>query len=67
MSLDTVVISDVSGEKRFGMDALPMSIGTRPDCELRLPGPGSSVIATLDQLEGRVFLQPGTRGSDMQL
>lgn len=67
MTLDTVSTSGATGDRQYGRDALPLRIGTGPDCELRLPGPGSAVIATLDQLDGTAFLQPGARGSDMHI
>ncbi len=43
---------------------LPLRIGTGSDCEIRLPGPGSSAVALLDELDGAPFVQPvGTTGA----
>ncbi|MEQ8205450.1 MAG: hypothetical protein RIA65_04680, partial [Woeseia sp.] len=67
MTLETVIIDTAAGVQKLGTESLPIRIGTGTDCELRLPGPGSSVVATLDQLDGKAFLQPGVRGSDMQI
>ena len=67
MTLDTVIIDTAAGVQRLGKESLPIRIGTGTDCDLRLPGPGSSVVATLDQLDGKAFLQPGVRGGDLQI
>jgi formylglycine-generating enzyme required for sulfatase activity len=67
LNLDTVIVKDAGGERRIQGDALPMRIGTGTDCELRIPGPGSAVVATLDQLDGRPFLQPGARAADLRV
>ncbi len=67
MNLDAVIISDAGGQRRIASDALPIRIGTGTDCELRIPGPGSAVVASLDQLDGQPFLQPAARGSDLKV
>ena len=65
MNFDVLIIRDAEGERRLAADRLPLRIGTSADCELRLPGPGSSVVATLDRLDGAPFVQPVTRGADL--
>lgn len=67
MNFKSVIILDANGERRLNADALPLRIGTAPDCELRLPGPGSNVAVVLDQLDGAPFVQPSTLASGMQL
>ena len=65
MSFETLVIRDAEGERRLPAGRLPLRIGTSADCELRLPGPGSSIVASLDRLDDAPFVQPATRGTPL--
>ena len=67
MTFNSVIVRDSEGERRLGMEQLPLRIGTGPDCEIRLPGPGSSAVALLDNLDGAPFVQPVGRGASMQI
>lgn len=58
MSFDAVVILDAEGERRIGIDRLPLRVGTGSECELRLPGPGGGPVALLDLLDDAPFVQP---------
>ncbi len=58
MSLDVVVILDAEGERRIGIERLPLRVGTGSECELRLPGPGGGPVALLDVLDDAPFVQP---------
>ncbi len=54
---------DSEGERRFEVEKLPLRLGTGTNCEIRLPGPGSSAVALLDELDREPFVQPvGTGG-----
>lgn len=64
MKFDAVILNDSQGERRLDAHMLPLRIGTGSDCEIRLPGPGSSAVALLDELDGAPFVQPvGTTGA----
>lgn len=64
LKFDAVIVRDSEGERRLEMSALPLRLGTGSDCELRLPGPGSSAVGLLDELDGAPFVQPvGTGGT----
>jgi len=63
LKFEAVLIRDAEGERRLDADRLPLRIGTSADCELRLPGPGSAVVASVDQLDGAPFVQPVARSS----
>lgn len=65
MNLDALVVHDGEGVRRFGPDQLPLRLGTGSDCEIRVPGPGSAAVATLDQLDGQPFVQPVGRGASV--
>ena len=67
MKFDAVLLRDGEGERRFGLEQLPLRIGTGSDCEIRLPGPGSSAVATLDQLDGQLFVQPIGRAATVRI
>lgn len=67
MKFDAVIIRDANGERRFGTSELPLRIGTAADCQLRLPGPGSGVAVSLDQLDGAPFIQPAALAGGMRL
>jgi len=67
LKVDAVIIRDAEGERRLGTADLPLRIGTGGDCEIRLPGPGSSAVALLDALDGQPFLQPVGRGAALVL
>ena len=41
---------------------IPIRIGTSGDCSVRIPGPGSSIVATIDLLNGEPFIQPINNG-----
>ena len=64
MKFDAVIIRDSEGERRLDVASLPIRLGTGGDCELRLPGPGSSAVAVIDDLDGESFVQPvGSSGA----
>ena len=64
MKFEAVRINDTEGERRIELSRLPIRIGTGQDCEIRVPGPGSSAVALLDELDGDPFIQPvGSGGS----
>ena len=67
LNLDAVIVRDAEGERRLARDRLPLHIGTGSDCELRLPGPGSSTAALLDELDGAPFIQPSARGAALKV
>ena len=67
MKVDAVIVRDAEGERRLGTADLPLRLGTGGDCEIRLPGPGSSAVALLDSLDGQPFLQPVGRGAALVL
>lgn len=58
MKFNAVILIDSEGERRLGVQQLPLRIGTGTDCEIHLPGPGSSAVALLDELDGEPFVQP---------
>lgn len=58
MKVAAVVVRDAEGERRFTLDRLPLRLGTGSDCEIRLPGPGHSAVALIDELDGEPFVQP---------
>lgn len=67
LKFDTVIVRDAEGERRLKPDQLPLHIGTGSDCELRLPGPGGSAVALLDELDGEPFVQPSGRSGSMKV
>lgn len=67
MKVTSIVIRDAEGERRFGLDRLPLRLGTGSDCEIRLPGPGNVPVALLDELDGEPFLQPVGRGGAVRI
>ncbi len=67
MSFDAVLILDAEGERRIGIDRLPLRVGTGSECELRLPGPGGGPIALLDLLDDAPFVQPVGRAAALQI
>ena len=67
LNFNAIIIVDSEGERRLEMEALPLRLGTGTDCEIRMPGPGSSAVALLDQLDGEPFVQPIGRGSSMHI
>jgi formylglycine-generating enzyme required for sulfatase activity len=58
LKVAAVVVRDAEGERRFTLDRLPLRLGTGSDCEIRLPGPGHSAVALIDELDGEPFVQP---------
>jgi formylglycine-generating enzyme required for sulfatase activity len=67
LSFDHLIIKDVTGERRFAADDLPLRVGTGSDCELRLPGPGGGPIVLLDLLDGAPFVQPVGRDTAVKI
>jgi formylglycine-generating enzyme required for sulfatase activity len=64
LKFTTVILKDSDGERSLDGSRMPIRIGTGTDCEIRLPGPGSSAVALLDELDGEPFIQPvGTAGT----
>ena len=66
MKITSVIIRDSEGERRLNIEQLPLRLGTGTDCEIRLPGPGSSAVALLDELDGEPFIQPVGRSASMK-
>ena len=67
MKFASVIIRDSEGERRLNIEQLPLRLGTGTDCEIRLPGPGSSAVAILDELDGEPFVQPIGRSAALQI
>ncbi|RLA32547.1 MAG: hypothetical protein DRR11_07945 [Gammaproteobacteria bacterium] len=67
LKFNSVILRDSEGEQRFDAARLPLRLGTGTDCEIRLPGPGSSAVALLDELDGEPFVQPVGRGSSVTI
>jgi formylglycine-generating enzyme required for sulfatase activity len=67
LKIASVIIRDSEGERRLNIEQLPLRLGTGTDCEIRLPGPGSSAVAILDELDGEPFVQPVGRSASMQI
>ncbi len=67
MKFTSVILRDSEGERRLGFEQLPLRLGTGTDCEIRLPGPGGSAVAILDELDGEPFVQPVGRSGAMQI
>ncbi len=63
MKFTSIILTDGEGERRLKIEQLPLRLGTSADCEIRLPGPGSSAVALLDELDGAPFVQPVGRGA----
>lgn len=51
----------------YGLDALPLVIGTVSAAAIRIAGPGGQTLAQIDVIDGRPFVQPLLRPSPMQL
>jgi formylglycine-generating enzyme required for sulfatase activity len=66
LKISSVIIRDSEGERRLNLEQLPLRLGTGTDCEIRLPGPGSSAVALLDELDGDPFIQPVGRSASMK-
>jgi formylglycine-generating enzyme required for sulfatase activity len=58
LKFNAIILSDSQGERHLDAQMLPLRLGTGTDCEIRLPGPGSSAVALLDELDGEPFVQP---------
>ena len=67
MKFTSVILRDSEGERRLSIEQLPLRLGTGTDCEIRLPGPGSSAVALLDELDGAPFVQPIGRSASMKI
>jgi len=67
LSFDHLFIKDIGGERRVDASSLPLRAGTSGDCEIRLPGPGSSPVMVLDLLDGAPFVQPLGRDESMRI
>ena len=58
MSL-VILVDAPGGQRRFGAQDLPLSIGTGIDCPLRIPGAaGAPPVGQISDLDGRALLQP---------
>lgn len=58
MKVSAVVVRDAEGERRIGLEQLPLRLGTSSDSEVRLPGPGHAALALIGALDGEPFIQP---------
>ncbi len=67
MKFTSIIIRDGEGERRLKIEQMPLRLGTGTDCEIRLPGPGSSAVALLDELDGAPFVQPVGRGALLKI
>lgn len=67
MKLESVLVRDSEGDRRYGIAKLPLKLGNGSDCAIRLPGPGSTAVALLDELDGRAFIQPTGRGNALTI
>ena len=67
MKFDTVIVRDSEGDRSLPLQDLPLRIGTGIDCQVRLPGPGSSAVALLDELDGEPFVQPIGRSDALKI
>ncbi len=67
MKFTSIIIRDSEGERRLDIEQLPLRLGTGADCEIRMPGPGSTAVALLDVLDGEPFVQPVGRSASMQI
>lgn len=67
MKLDSVLVRDGEGERRFDMASLPLKLGTGGDCAIRLPGPGGAAVALLDSLDDQAFIQPVGRNAALTI
>ena len=67
MKFTSVILRDSEGERRLDIGQLPLRLGTGSDCEIRLPGPGSSAVAILDELDGEPFIQPMGRSASLKI
>ena len=67
MKVAALVLKDAEGERRLGLEQLPLRLGTAVDCHIRLPGPGNAAVALLDELDGEPFAQPLGRPGAMSL
>ncbi|MDH3439856.1 MAG: PEGA domain-containing protein, partial [Gammaproteobacteria bacterium] len=63
MKFDGVTIIDAEGVRTVDVSQLPIRLGTGNDCEMRVPGPGSSAVALIDELDGEPFVQPVGSGA----
>ncbi len=67
MKFNAVIIRDNEGERRLAASQLPLRIGTGIDCGIRLPGPGRSAVALLDELDGEPFVQPAAAAEALKI
>ena len=67
MKFTSIILRDGEGERRLKIEQLPLRLGSGTDCEIRLPGPGSSAVALLDELDGAPFVQPVGRGTLLKI
>jgi len=67
LKFEAVRINDTEGERRLDLARLPIRLGTGYDCEIRVPGPGSSAVALLDELDGEPFIQPVGSGASLTI
>jgi len=67
LKFNAVIIRDSEGARNFEATHLPLRLGTGSDCEIRLPGPGSTAVALLDELDGEAFVQPIGRSTSLRI
>jgi len=67
LSFENLVIRSVEGERSFGIDELPLRVGTGAECQLGLPGPGGEPVAQLDLLDGVPIVQPMGRDTLLRI
>jgi hypothetical protein len=67
LKVAALILKDAEGERRLGLDRLPLRLGTGVDCHIRLPGPGNAAVAVIDELDGEPFVQPVGKPGAIQL
>jgi formylglycine-generating enzyme required for sulfatase activity len=67
LKLDSVLVRDSEGDRRFDIARMPLKLGTGGDCAIRLPGPGSAAVALLDSLDDQAFIQPVGRNAALTI
>ena len=56
--INKIFLNNHSDDGKLVPCDIPIRIGTSGDCSVRIPGPGSSIVATIDLLNGEPFIQP---------
>jgi formylglycine-generating enzyme required for sulfatase activity len=67
LNVKAIVVRDAAGERRYPLDELPLRLGTAGGCEIRLPGPGNTQVAALNELDGEPFIQPVGRTGEVRV